>query len=208
MTDDEKRMAKKLYDKEYRKKNKDKLNEQKKKWAQENPDKILKIKQKYKEAKKITDRKYAINNKEKIKEQKKKWAQENPDKVKSANAKYHKNRLKNDELYKLKHIISSIIRDSLKRKGYCKSYRSVEILGCSIDIFKNYIESKFESWMSWENYGRPEDGIYELNKTWDIDHVIPLRSASSEEDIIKLNHYTNLQPLCSYHNRFIKKDRY
>ena len=26
-------------------------------------------------------------------------------------------------------------------------------------------------------------------------------------DIYKLNHYTNLQPLCSYTNRYIKKDR-
>ena len=51
------------------------------------------------------------------------------------------------------------------------------------------------------------DRIYEINKTWDIDHIIPLNSASIEDDIIKLNNYTNLQPLCSYYNRFIKKDK-
>ena len=58
----------------------------------------------------------------------------------------------------------------------------------------------------WENYVNPKDGIYELNKTWDIDHIIPLSSAKNENELIKLNHYTNLQPLCSYTNRFIKKD--
>jgi hypothetical protein len=33
-----------------------------------------------------------------------------------------------------------------------------------------------------------------------------ITSATSEDDVIKLNHYTNLQPLCSYTNRYIKKD--
>lgn len=39
-----------------------------------------------------------------------------------------------------------------------------------------------------------------------IIRTIPLSSVTSEEDIIRLNHYTNLQPLCSYINRYIKKD--
>jgi 5-methylcytosine-specific restriction endonuclease McrA len=46
-----------------------------------------------------------------------------------------------------------------------------------------------------------------LNYGWDIDHIIPISSAGSEENIIKLNHYTNLQPLCSKINRDIKKDK-
>jgi len=55
--------------------------------------------------------------------------------------------------------------------------------------------------MTWEN-----KGLYngELSYGWDIDHIIPLSSASTEEELIKLNHYTNLQPLCSYINRYIK----
>lgn len=196
---------KRIYDKEYREKNRERLNKIKKDWADKNPDKIKETRLRNKESKKITDKKYATENKEKISLIKKKWAKNNPDKVKISNAKYHRNKMKNNSLYKLKHIISNIIRDSLKRNGYSKNYRSVEILGCSIEHFKRYIESKFEIWMTWENYGNPVDGIYELNKTWDIDHIIPLNSAQTEEEIIKLNHYSNLQPLCSYHNRFVKK---
>ena len=81
------------------------------------------------------------------------------------------------------------------------------ILGCNSQTLKQHLESKFESWMNWDNYGNPKDGVYEPNKTWDIDHIIPLSSAINEEELIKLNHYTNLQPLCSYNNRFIKKNK-
>lgn len=57
--------------------------------------------------------------------------------------------------------------------------------------------------MDWDNKGF-YDG--ELNHGWDIDHIIPLDSAKNEEEIIKLNHYNNLQPLCSKINRDLKKN--
>ena len=58
--------------------------------------------------------------------------------------------------------------------------------------------------MTWENYG-----LYngELNYGWDIDHIIPISSAKSDIEIIKLNHFSNLQPLCSKINRVIKRDK-
>jgi len=62
--------------------------------------------------------------------------------------------------------------------------------------------------MNWQNYGNPVDGLIEPNKTWDIDHIIPISSAINEDELLKLNHYTNLQPLCSYYNRFVKKNNF
>jgi hypothetical protein len=58
--------------------------------------------------------------------------------------------------------------------------------------------------MNWDN-----KGLYNgtSNYGWDLDHRIPLSSAVTEEEIIKLNHHTNIQPLCSHYNRDIKKDQ-
>jgi hypothetical protein len=56
--------------------------------------------------------------------------------------------------------------------------------------------------MNWNNYGLYESN--KLNYGWDIDHIVPLDICETEEDVIRLNHYTNLQPLCSYTNRNIK----
>lgn len=117
---------------------------------------------------------------------------------------YHKNKRITDPLYKLRNNIRNSIYQSLKYNGYFKSKRTEEILGCTFEEFKLYIELLFKPWMTWEN-----QGLYngELDYGWDIDHIIPLSSAKTEEEIIKLNHFSNLQPLCSKANRDIKRDK-
>ena len=57
--------------------------------------------------------------------------------------------------------------------------------------------------MNWENKGKYNGELY---YGWDLDHIIPLSNAINEKDIVKLNHFSNLQPLCSKINRDIKKD--
>ena len=114
-----------------------------------------------------------------------------------------KNRKKIDPLYALSCSVRNVIYQSLKRKGYEKRSRTCNILGCTYKEFQIYFEQKFENWMTWENYGKYNG---ELNYGWDIDHIIPISIAKTEEDVINLNHYSNLQPLCSKINRDIKKD--
>ena len=113
-----------------------------------------------------------------------------------------KRKMKNDLVYRLKIKLRKKIGKSLRNKGYTKNSRTYDILGCSYKDFKIYIESLWEDWMNWENYG-----LYngKENYGWDFDHIVPLSSAKCEEDIIKLNHYTNIQPLCSYVNRCVKR---
>ncbi len=170
---------KKEYDKKYREYNKDKLNEHKKKWKANNKYKI-----------RLTNKKYTDNNKDKIKMYRKKYKNE---------------QFLNNPIYKLKESLRSMITRSFKIKGLHKNNKTIEILGCSFEDFKTYLESLWEPWMNWDNKGNWNGYPKTINISWDIDHIIPLSIATTEEDVIKLNHYTNLQPLCSYTNRHIKR---
>lgn len=183
------------YNKEYYISNKEQVNKSVKIYSKNNIEKI-----------KIYQKNFYTKNKEFINDRNKEYRENNKDKINIVKRKWVINKRKTDNLYKLKEDIRSLIRTSFNTKSYIKNSKTLDILGCSFDEFKEYIESRFELWMTWNNKGNPKDGIYELNKTWDIDHIIPLSTANTEDDIIRLNHYTNLQPLCSYTNRFIKKD--
>ena len=188
-TDEEKKQARKEYmDKwrslnrgkeiEYRKANKEKLAINSKKWALENPDKIN----------------------EAVKRNKR----NNPERAKEIYNKSVKKRKENDPLFRLVCRLRSSLSKNLKRFNINKKDRTSDILGCSFEEFKNYLESKFEPWMTWENRG-----LYngEPNYGWDIDHIIPLSSGKSEEEILRLSNFINLQPLCSKINRDIKKGK-
>lgn len=150
---------------------------------------------------------YKINNGEKLKEYYKIYIKEyyNIDENKTKKSEYIKNKKKLDTLYRLKIIIRTSISNSMKKRGYTKKCFTYKILGCSFQEFKFYIENKFEPWMNWDNHG-----LYngEQNYGWDLDHIIPISSAVNEENLIKLNYFTNFQPLCSYINRHIKRDNY
>lgn len=137
-------------------------------------------------------KKYYQANKEELNKCSKEYRLKNKDKIKLTRNKYQKKRLAEDFLYSFKFKINSTIRKSFKKRNYTKSKRTEEILGCTIQEFINYISSKFTKGMTLENYGE-----------WHFDHIIPISSAKTKEDIIKLNHYTNLQPLWAEDN--IKK---
>ena len=79
-----------------------------------------------------------------------------------------------------------------------KSNKTEEILGCTIQEFIVHLQSLFIKDMTLENHGQCEE-------CWHIDHKVPLAFAKNKEDIIKLCHHTNLQPLWSRDN--IKKGK-
>ena len=89
-----------------------------------------------------------------------------------------------DPLVKLRFTLRNLILQALKKGGYAKNRRTEQMLGAKFDVVKSHITSQFTDGMSWGNHGE-----------WHIDHIVPLKSGASEEEIIKLNHYTNLQPL-------------
>ena len=169
----------KEHNKQYQQNNKQKLNDKAKEYYQNNKDKA---------------KEYYQNNKETIK-----------DKVKVYQKVYQKERKANDPLYKLTRNIRTSISQLIKKNGFKKLSKTELILGCSFQDFKEHLESQFEDWMSWDNYGNCNGISNKPNMSWDIDHYIPTSSATTESELLKLNHYTNLKPMCSYINRYIKK---
>jgi hypothetical protein len=193
--------------KKYSESNKDVIKAKKKEYYINNKIKINDKNKKYNDKNKEELNKKRIlwyqNNREIIKLKSKEWLKNNKDKQKLIKQKYTKKRKEKDPLFKLTENIRSMVCNSLAKQNYTKKSKTHEILGCSYEEFKEYLETLWEPWMNWDNRG-----LYngELNHGWDIDHIIPLSTAKSEDDVIRLNHYSNLQPLCSYVNRVIKKD--
>jgi hypothetical protein len=179
----------KEYRKQYYLNNKNKIKE----YYYINKDKILNYQKHH-----YQDNKEKYNNDKKYIKQ---YYQDNKEKYKQNVLKNHHIKYNNDPIYKLTRLLRVRFHHIL---GGGRSKRVEEILGCSIEEFKQHIEYQFESWMNWSNMGKQH--VKEPNKTWDIDHIIPTSSAKTEEEVYNLSHYTNLQPLCSYNNRFIKRN--
>jgi len=152
-----------------------------------------------KESKKEYQKEYYKNNKEKCVAAKKRCYEKLPKKEpkipltkeeRSSRRKLRlRERMKVDPLYKLHQKIKRTIAQSIRRNGYTKKSSTYQILGCSYEEFKIWIENKFTEGMDWSNYGK-----------WHFDHIIPIDSATNEDEIIKLNHYSNFQPLWASDN--------
>lgn len=149
-------------------------------------------------------KKYYENNKDKVKEYQKKhyelnketyikkardWGKNNQEQKNNKVNERNKIRKKEDILFKLKTKLKTDIYISLKRRKKSKTLE--QIIGLSLDNYKKYIENQFEDWMTWENWG-----LY----TWHIDHIIPLSSAKTEDEVYLLWHYSNLRPLSAQEN--------
>ncbi len=152
-------------------------------WREENKD-IVKSQQKLRDLTRKTQnplkekerqRNYFINNKVKIN-----------DRIK----KYKQIKRETDILFKLSDNIKSRLRQFLKSKNISKNNKTFEIIGCTPQQLKEYIEIQFTEGMSWDLIG----------KNIHIDHITPLSSSKTEEEIYKLCHYTNLQPLWAEDN--------
>jgi hypothetical protein len=162
------------YQRENRDKNKETINEYKKNYREENKEKFLE-----------KERLYRENNKDKIKISDKKYRDKNKTILNSK----RKEKINNNPLLKSKERIRILIANSITKMGYTKKSRTHEILGCSFDFFKQYIEEKFIEGMCWDNHGE-----------WHLDHKTPISWNETEDDLIKLNHYSNFQPLWAFDN--------
>jgi hypothetical protein len=105
---------------------------------------------------------------------------------------WEKNKSLSDPLFKLKKRLRHRLRSAFYRLKKSKSSGSaIKDLGCSIDFLKQHLESQFEPGMTWDNWS---------THGWHIDHREPLANASTQEELLRLCHYANLQPLWAKDN--------
>jgi len=120
-------------------------------------------------------RNYKINNPDYFS----KWVEKNKEHRKKYIREYN-----SDPKNKIKNSLRGRINELLNKKY--NNPRTLNLVGCDYEFLLKYLEDKFTEGMNWDNYG-----YY----GWHIDHMIPISSAKTIEDIYKLYHYTNLQPL-------------
>jgi hypothetical protein len=153
------------YLKKYRLVHKQEISDYSKIWYIKNRDKVLVYKKQYRELnRKILSEKAQEYNKKKL-------------------AKNSSFRI----LYHLRRRILKVLKENSKSKS------TLELIGCSVDKLKLYLESKFQPGMSWQNYG-----LY----GWHIDHIKPCCQfdLSKPEEQRKCFNYKNLQPLWAKDN--------
>lgn len=100
-----------------------------------------------------------------------------------------KDRRKNNVIINLGNRIRSRMSLYVKKLEIKKTNKTFDIVGCTPNFLRDYLEEKFTLGMNWNNQGN-----------WHIDHIIPLSSAKNEDEFYKLCHYTNLQPLWAEDN--------
>ena len=164
---------------EYREKNREKVNNSAKNYRKNNPEKYKEVIEKY------LEKNPNMTSTERIKKyrEKEEWRE----KFKIWNKKWKLKKIKEDGFYRMKINLRARIREYLI--GESKGKRTKEIVGLDKMEFKLYIQNKFVDGMSWENYGK-----------WHLDHIKPLCIAKDNEEALLLNHHTNLQPLWAEDN--------
>lgn len=178
MNDIEKKEYQKNYQKEYRLKNKQKIQELNKNYREKNKTELSLYKKEYYE-----------KNKLKINTYRKEYCKNNKDKIRAYHNNYCIEKNKTNKNFRLTKILRSRIYSAVKSINLNSKYHSEELLGGDIKTIKAHIESLFKSGMNWDNQGQ-----------WHIDHILPIGICKTEEEIMARCHYKNLQPLWAIDN--------
>lgn len=198
MTEEERKARKREQDKRYRETHKEQIKAAHKAWRDNNRQHLNeKARENYHkdpQAHKERQDRYRASHAEQVKASRQRYKAENRQKCTD----YERNRQQTDPVYRFRRGIYRLINGYMKKKGYTGNKTTWEIIGCDFETFLTHIQSQFKEGMSIENYGNGEG-------KWSVDHIEPIRNATSNEDIERLNHYTNLRPLWSKENSIVTR---
>lgn len=187
----------------------DREKENKRKWHKNNKDKEKEYREKNKDIIKQKQKEYYQNNKEQYARKSKIYRENHKEEKRLQDKIYRKTHRKelnkkalerknNDPVYKLKCNLRGMIKNSFRRRGFKKKQKGEEIYGCTVNELIEHLIKTYEN-----NYNEKWDWKY--LKDVHVDHIIPLASANTEEDVKKLCYFKNLQLLKAKDN-LDKKD--
>lgn len=183
-----------IYQKQYRIDSQEKVHE----WYNDYRSKP-EVKQRVKEYNKL----YQKKNRAKLTKLSREWREKNREEQTIKRRLYERHKAKTDHTYRLTKNLRRRVYSVLNGKN--KSASTLELIGCTVDELKVYLEGMFEDWMNWENYG-----AYTVNgvRSWVVDHIKPCASfdLSQPEQQRACFNYKNLQPLCGREN-LVKGDK-
>lgn len=113
---------------------------------------------------------------------------------------YMAQRRKEDLNYNIGNRLRSRIAHAVRGSGVRKALKTCELVGCSLEQLRKWLESKFTEGMNWDKF---------LSQEIHIDHAKPVDSFDlSDPDQQKVCfHFTNLQPLWARDN-LSKRNKY
>lgn len=176
--------------------NKEYVQEYQRKWFADNPGYQREYYQKTIDRQHEYQKKYKSLHRDEANERCAKWYQEHIEEqrkkkreYKQQNKKYfadyERDKKRGDEFYRFKCYIRHFMWESFRRKDWKKCKKTQDIIGCTMEEARSHLE---RTWM--ENYGTPYNG-----EPVHIDHIVPLSTAKTEDDVIRLCHISNLQYL-------------
>lgn len=192
------KVCKGIYQKQFYEENKDDIEEYRKIYYQENRLELI-----------ADQLARDSNRKEQIAIVQKIYRQVNKTELLIKKKAYRKNRIKNDPSLKLRGYVSNAIFQGLKYTGGSKGGKSIlQYLEYTIDDLRIYIESLFEPWMTWENWGTFNSKTWNDSDfstwTWHIDHIIPQAKlpyhSMEDNNFKKCWELSNLRPYSAKQN--------
>ena len=177
--------------KAYREANREKLKQKSLAYYESNKEKYKAYREVNKEKYKDYYKAYGKTNKEKLSQYMKSYYESNKERITQIKIDYKRTRRAQDPLYKLQDNIRTLVQNAISRQGYNKNTKTAEILGCSFEELRAHLIQTFEM-----NYCIEYSDEYDVH----IDHIYPVSLAQTEEELLSLNHYSNLQYLFAEDN--------
>lgn len=180
---------------EYRKNNKDKIKQIQKEYRIKNLNRLTKYLKRYRTMNKDKiaeqNNKYRKDNRTKIIERQRNRRINNIEAFRAYMRNWFRNAYYTRPVYKIELNLRSRIYQLLKGKQ--KSDATLKLLGCSVNAFRVYFESKFKNGMTWNLF---------MQGKIHIDHIKPCSSFNLEKvsEQQECFHWTNLQPLWAKDN--------